>query len=239
MAEEDDRRGRAVVPSFQVAPQSIASELAGHLERLILSGEIEAGSLLPPERTLAADFKISRATVRGALAQLESKRLIERRQGRGSTVLGPSEDTVELAAMLASSSLELQNAIELRQVVEPQIARFAAIRALPSDFASLRQVTAQANEHLTPAESMKLDVQFHLLLAQATQNPLLLTVSRFSFACTEKVRIMSHRTRAGRRTSLEGHQAIFRAVLDREPDAAQVAMEAHLREVQEISVSPS
>ncbi|MGO1316223.1 MAG: FadR/GntR family transcriptional regulator [Cellulomonadaceae bacterium] len=234
MSAENRRRVAVEIPSFQVAPQTIAAELAAHLERLIVSGEVEPGALLPPERTLAADFGISRATVRGALAELESKRLIERRQGRGSTVLGPAKESIELAGMLAGSSPEVRNALELRRIVEPQVARIATLRALASDLLSLRRAVDLANEHLTPAESMAMDVQFHLLLARATQNPLLPTVMEFSFACTENVRLLSHQTQARRRTSLHGHRDILAAVVARDPEAAQAAMIAHLTQVEEI-----
>ncbi len=235
MASELRTPSRATLPSFTVTPQRIASELAGHLEQLIMAGTVEPGALLPPERTLASDFKVSRTTVRQALAELESKRLIERRQGRGSTVLGPPAEAQELAAMLASSSQDVRNALELRRIVEPQVARIATMRALPSDLTLLRQVTTQANEHLAPEESMRLDVEFHLLLARATQNPLLPTVMEFSYACTEKVRLLSHQTRERRRTSLDGHLAILAAVTTQDPRAAEAAMAAHLLEVEQIS----
>lgn len=57
----------------------------------------------------------------------------------------------------------------------------------------------------------KLDIQFHLLLAHATGNKLLLTVLQFAFKCTEHVRERSHQTATGRRIHL-GHQLIFEAV---------------------------
>ena len=79
-----------------------------------MTGTLVPGTRLPTERSLAEEFKVSRTSVREALSELESKHLIERVQGRGSTILDPMSNTRKLATMLEASDMELQNATELR-----------------------------------------------------------------------------------------------------------------------------
>src|ERR1700757_554897 len=77
----------------QVRPRSVGDEGAARLERLIVAGDLQPGDRLPSERDLALTLNVSRASLREAMHELEAKRLIERRPGRGTTVL-PAPDRV-------------------------------------------------------------------------------------------------------------------------------------------------
>ena len=225
-----------VIPPIEFVNRNISGQIADHLEKLIMTGVLKPGERLPAERALAEQFKVSRTSIREALSELESKQLIERVQGRGSTVLDPMSNTRKLAAMLESTDIELKNATELRESLEPRIAAFAAQRALPTHLAALQGILEkEADESLSQAQSMKLDIQFHLLLAHATGNRLLLTILQFTFKCTEHVRELSHQTPTGRRISHMGHQAIFEAVSSGDAQAAEHAMERHLADVHDVS----
>ena len=226
----------AVIPPIEFVNRNISGQIADHLEKLIMTGVLKPGERLPAERVLAERFKVSRTSIREALSELESKQLIERVQGRGSTVLEPMSNTRKLAAMLESTDIELQNATELRESLEPRIAAFAAQRALPTHLAALQGILEkEADESLSQAQSMKLDIQFHLLIAHATGNKLLLTILQFTVKCTEHVRELSHQTPTGRRISHMGHQAVFEAVSSSDAQAAEHAMERHLADVHDVS----
>ncbi|WP_280262452.1 FadR/GntR family transcriptional regulator [Nocardia wallacei] len=216
---------------------SVSAEVAAHLERLIVSGELRAGDRLPPERELAARMNVSRSSLRQAMFELESKQLIERRQGRGSTVTDISRGAAELHDSLAALDIELGHAAELRDLVEPRIAQLAAMRAVESNLLSLNQILARSDESLSPDESMRLDIEFHTLLAHAAQNPLLVTLCTKTTEWTERTRILSHRSRLGRRVSIQGHRLILAAVSAHDGPAAAAAMEEHLRDIREISAT--
>ncbi|UED83810.1 FadR/GntR family transcriptional regulator [Streptomyces profundus] len=215
--------------------RSVGAEVAAHLERLITSGELAAGDRLPAERELAASLQVSRASLREAMFELESKKLIERHQGRGSVVADISEDVAQLYENLSELDVEIANATELRDLVEPRIAQLAALRAADSNLLSLEDVLARSQEDLGPAESLALDVEFHTLLAHAAQNPLLVTLCTMTTNWTRRTRELSHETEQGRRISVEGHRAIYGAVVARRPAPAGAAMERHLREIRAIS----
>ncbi|GEM32955.1 GntR family transcriptional regulator [Nocardia neocaledoniensis NBRC 108232] len=225
----------ASIPPLRRRTGSVSAEVAAHLERLIIDGTLSAGDRLPPERELAATLEVSRSSLREAMFELESKKLVERRQGRGSTVTELARGAAELHDNLADLDTELGYATELRELVEPRIAQLAAQRAVESNLLSLHEVLERSHESLGPEESMALDIEFHSLLAHSAQNPLLVTLCTMTTEWTRHTRVLSHRTRLGRRISVHGHTEILRAVDAHDGPAAAAAMEQHLREVREIS----
>ncbi|WP_330179788.1 GntR family transcriptional regulator [Nocardia sp. NBC_01503] len=226
----------ASIPPLSRRTRSVSAEVAAHLEGLIISGELRAGDRLPSERELAAKMNISRSSLRQAMFELESKKLIERRQGRGSTVTDIPRAAAELAGGLGEAEIELGHASELRDLVEPRIAHLAALRAVESNLLSLENVLTRSHETLSAEESVRLDIEFHALLAHAAQNPLLVTLCTMTAEWTRRTRTLSHRTRVGRRISLHGHHLIYDAVARQDGEAAAAAMEQHLREVRELSL---
>jgi DNA-binding FadR family transcriptional regulator len=219
------------IPEFIRRPQSVGSEVAAYLEGRIASGGLRPGDRVPAERDLAQSLSVSRASLREAMRELEHKGLIERRPGRGTVVTAPPPEVDELLRELAETRQEQRNVSELRRLVEPGIAGYAALRARPSNLLRLEDVLCRSNENLSPAESLRLDHEFHSLLAQAAQNPLLTTLLDMAGRWSEDVRRHSHATQEGRRTSVEGHRAILRAVADRDRAAAEDAMREHLDDV--------
>ena len=209
----------------------VGVEIAAHLERLIATGGFAPGAKLPAERELAESLAVSRSSVRDALGHLESKSLVERVQGRGTVVCLPPAQVGELHAGLDETEKELADVAELRAVVEPRIAEFAALRATASDLLQLEDLLTRSHEGLVTAESVRLDVEFHSALARASQNPLLATVNTLACSWTPDVRRRSHTTRRARRVSVEGHRAILAAVRARDGEAAREAMADHLRAV--------
>lgn len=211
--------------------ESAATIIAAHLEKLIATGEVAVGSKLPSERELAATWSVSRSTLREAMSELERKRLLQRTPGRGTTVLAPPLEVDDLTAMDADTSLPY--VAELRYAIEPEIARLAALRATNANVLQLREALASANENLRLADSLRLDMEFHLLVAQAAQNPLMAKICALTSEWTRDERRHTHTGRAGRRLSIDGHRAIFEAIENHDPEAARAAMSEHLSDVRQ------
>ncbi|MBA4863468.1 FadR family transcriptional regulator [Streptomyces sp. PSKA54] len=227
----------AKVPPLRSRAHSVSDALVAHLEQLIALGELGPGDRLPAERELAESLSVSRTSLREALHQLEAKHLIERRQGRGTIVLAPPTQVDDLYARLADvaeDDRELANVAELRTVIEPKIAEFAAVRATSADLLQMDDILHATDEHLLAAKSLELDIQFHLTLARASHNPLLTALTTMVSSWTTPVRKDSHSTREGRRKSLIGHQAIRDAVEARDPVAASQAMIMHLADIDQV-----
>jgi DNA-binding FadR family transcriptional regulator len=212
------RRGRAV-----------SGEIGAYLERLIQT-ELTPGSRLPTERELAERLDVSRTSVREALRELEQRRLIARSPGRGTTVL-PRSDNAQALDGLDAGSAEQDDVAELRMLVEPQIASLAAQRATDTDLVLLEQTLAASHAGLTPTESLELDIRFHLQLAAAARNPLLVSLCGLTNTWVHDVRARSHATRPGRRSSVEWHRTLYDAVVAGDSEAATEAMIDHLSTV--------
>jgi len=210
---------------------TISDSLAAHLEGLIVSGELAPGSRLPSERDLAARWGVSRSSVREALQELCAKRLVDRSPGRGTVVRETSDD---VRALLGLGDHEPDDAAELRLVIEPQIAALAAERATRSAIVTLDETLRRADASQSAERSVELDQEFHLLLAQATGNPLLSTMLGLANTWTLDHRRQSHRTRRARQESIEGHALILQAVVAGDAAAASQAMSAHLASVRQL-----
>ncbi|OUZ11939.1 hypothetical protein BHE97_03430 [Aeromicrobium sp. PE09-221] len=218
------------IPRIERPVGTIGGVVGAHLLKLIAT-ELKPGDRLPPERELAASMGVSRTSVRDALAELHQRGLVDRRPGRGTTVLAPPEHVGELEERLAEEAARHTDAAELRLIVEPQVAALAARRAGESDLLALERILADSAGELTAETSLELDIRFHLQLATASRNPLLEPLCALTSEWVREVRTCSHRTTAGRERSLEGHRIIYRAVRAGDADAACEAMVAHLGEV--------
>ncbi len=149
-----------------------ATSIARELERAITSSTYTHGQQLPTERQLAQTFDASRTTVRKALAMLENQKLVQRRAGSGTYVsfqAGASQHDIAEK----TSPLEL---IEVRAAIEPQMARLAVLHASAVDLDRLQNLVNEllSAEQASDAELYAaVDEQFHLAIAAATSNPLL------------------------------------------------------------------
>ncbi len=223
----------AVVPPAPPRVESVPVNLVAHLERLIVTGQLAAGSRLPSERALATSMSVSRSTLREAMHELETKGLIERTRGRGTIVLA-TDLRSQFGALISERNSQQSHAAELRVTIEPPIAALAAQRATRANLLQMRDALERSHEGLTPSESLELDVEFHQLVAHAARNPLLATLQALASEWVAGVRQQSHITTESRRSSREGHEAIYAAIAARDPELAKAAMEEHLRVVEHL-----
>lgn len=215
----------------QTKLRHVSVDITSHIERLIASGELAPGEKLPPERELAEKLGTSRSSVREAMYELTLKGLVERKPGRGTTVVGVHSNTLQLLGAMNNSQRAILEVVDLRDVFEPLVAARAAERATPASLRQLKAILDRTQDSLTPASSVSLDEEFHLGIARATQNSLLVTLANITSEWLREARYKSHATKAGRRASLQGHQKIYDAIQRRDGVAATAAMAAHLADV--------
>jgi DNA-binding FadR family transcriptional regulator len=148
--------------------------ISAYLRRAIETGAYSEGDRLPPERQLAITFDAARSTVRRALDQLEKAGLVSRRLGSGTYVGSSGQQTADLADQI--SPLQL---IEARLAVEPFTTRLAVLHATRRNLDDMEAVLARAEGCANDKDSFsRWDGEFHLMIAQASGNPLLLSVYR-------------------------------------------------------------
>jgi len=216
------------------SPLSVPDNLAVELERLIHSGSLPVGGRIPPERELAELCGLSRSSVRDALKQLALRGLIERRPGRGTIVVeNVNQFGSTLIDLLNDDSHELLQVMEVRTVIEPSVAARAAQRARPIDLEELTKLLHEMSEKVSAKRLAELDRNFHLVIARAAGNPLLVSLLE---RVEEIVGQSPHEILQGRSEHLKmlsEHAAILQALSEHDAGAAEAAALAHLESVQQ------
>ena len=176
MTEERLRLAQAI-PAGIEKPSRGPRAISAYIRRAIETGAYSEGDRLPPERQLAETFQAARSTVRRALDQLEKAGLVSRRLGSG-TFVGASVNSARRNIDLADQVSPLQ-LIEARLAVEPFTTRLAVLHATRRNLDDMEAVLGHAEESVSDKDSFsKWDGEFHLLIAHASSNPLLIYVYR-------------------------------------------------------------
>ncbi len=211
----------------------IADQVADELQDWFRSGELTPGMRLPPERELAAQFGVSRTSLRDALRRLELLGYLDARQGDGTYVRVPDGETMSQPFRNLMSSLP-QNAadlLEFRMLLEPEVAALAAVRLTP--LARQELGDSLARQQALPDQSPRLgreDALFHDALARAAGNTVVLRVLATLRDLLHDVRVIALPAAGSRRTVSE-HERIVQAVLAQDRDGARQAMREHLQDV--------
>src|SRR5918911_693694 len=113
---------------------------ADQLLEMVISGGLEPGERLPPERELCGHLGVSRTVVREALNLLEARGLISIEHGRGAVVSGDSTHAVRdtLGLLLRVQPKVLWELLEIRRILEVEVPGLAAERARPDDVSAMR-----------------------------------------------------------------------------------------------------
>jgi DNA-binding FadR family transcriptional regulator len=206
-----------------------AAEIAARLREAILKGAYAHGQRLPAERHLAEHFGTSRSTVRQALLQLEELALVTRRIGSGTFVNHPAEPN---EAHVAENTSPLQ-LIEVRQAVEPHMARMAVAHATARDIESLADALAALESSGADQELFSsADERFHLALAQATDNPLMVWLYRHINGVRGHAQWGEMKRKILTRDNIDlynaQHRALYEAIRRRDIAAAVRCIDEHL-----------
>lgn len=221
----------------RIAPISVpkASDiLAEQLRDLILNGAIRPGGALPPERELVVNSGLSRSSVRDALRVLEVEGLIVTKPGRsgGSIVRLPGRETVArpLELYVKSHEIDLEALLECRFAVEPFLASRAAQHHTEEDLALIKNIHARflaTTDNI--AEYKRLNLEWHLAIAQASHNELLIAfMEAISQPILEATGYHQVTTAEIRAEAKKAHSAILDSIEKRNAEQAQSRMARHL-----------
>lgn len=226
----------------------------------IRSTEWPVGSLVPGERSLMGEFNVSRIALREALSHLRALGVVQTEHGRGS-VVRPVDASIltQLFPLVVSLGGEqsIEEMFEVRLALESRTAYLAAQRRTDENLREILRLADRFRAQLDPApeEAIATDMEFHLAIARATQNPLfpknlgaitefvkyVQTMSRVYGLAPEVSRAVGdlreefvesidcHDDPDRRLRAVLAHDAIAESIRDRDPERARVEMEAHLR----------
>jgi len=216
-------------------PRLVAQDIAGALRKRISSGEWADLGRMPPERDLASEFGVARNTIRRAVSLLEEEGAVSRQTGRGTFLLSENADTLARAVsrMEGTSPADM---MEIRLLLEPFAAQFAATNASTSELAFVKEAHQTACDSVDMPVFEHWDAEFHNRIFACSRNDFLKEIHNVmrilrnqSLWFDMKKRSFSEERR--QRYCME-HAAIVDALMQRDPEAARMAMLTHLLTVE-------
>lgn len=219
--------------SQAVKRQKLADTVSDRLLEMIRQGELELGSKLPAERDLAAQFGISRASLRDAIRHLELLGYLTVRHGGGTVVRMPDSQTLTqpFQHILSSYPYLATDLIRFRFLLEPEVAALAAEHCVEEDALQLRE--SLRKQHQLVGEGKQLaseDVRFHRVLAQCAHNITVVHVLDTLQALLHDLRIRLLTGDQPYLTLLQ-HENIANAIIRHDAEAAKTYMAEHLEAV--------
>lgn len=235
MTEQRSREAEPILVGL-AKPSRGPRAISAYLQRAIETGAYSEGDRLPPERQLAECFNAARSTVRRALDQLEKAGLVSRRLGSG-TFVGAPPASARRAHDVAEQVSPIQ-LIEARLAVEPFTTRLAVLHATRRHLDDMQIVLRHAEQSITDKDDFsKWDGEFHLLIAHASGNPLLINVYRqinhvrlHAQWDAMKEKILTPEVVAAYNRQ---HRAIFNALNERDAQGAFSLITDHLEKARE------
>lgn len=241
MWPETTYRGCSLMSFDKLPPyrfQKRSTLIAEHIVDKIRSGEYPKGSKLPPERAIAEQMGVGRPSVREAISALQIAGILESRPGDG-TYVQEGTDTESLANhamdVLEESDSPLQ-ILQARKALEIGVAQLAITEASDADLAQIQDALEEKIEkgkHGQYQEYLRYGKKFHLAIAQATKNPVILRLMENLLSASQQPLSVSMRQRFYEEDSrritqmLENHRQIVEAIISRDTERAIAAMEEH------------
>jgi GntR family transcriptional regulator, transcriptional repressor for pyruvate dehydrogenase complex len=215
--------------------QELSVIAAKRLREMIIEKGMKSGDRLPSESELGEMFGVSRSTVREAIKLLTAENVVEIKRGRGTFVTvqpGVSKDPLGLE--FANQKKLLDNLMETRMMIEPQIAYLAAQRAKQENIDKLAQII----EKIQAAGSNKgnhtpYDVAFHKAIAECTQNDVLYRILPIICESIQEGYFKTANVPGSYERAIQSHFNIYQAIVNKDPETAKNETEKHLRQTKE------
>jgi DNA-binding FadR family transcriptional regulator len=219
--------------------QRMSDRIVADYLRDIGMGAIAEGAPLPAESAMGATYGVSRSVVREAIRTLGAKGFVIARQG-SATVVAPRRlwhvlDSEFLAVNTGEVFFEYLQ--EARELIEPRIARLAAMRIQSEELDELERLQAEVERTPDPERHATLDLAFHQQIAAASGNPIVASMHSLISGLGFRTRALSAGTEGGIERASLWHRQILEALRAQDPDRAESEMRLHIRQVREELVS--
>lgn len=219
--------------------KKIYEEVADALITMIKNGELKPGDKLDSVEQLAKSFDVSRSAVREALSGLRAMGLVVMRQGEGTfvTQFDASNFSLPVNAGLLMKIEDIKELYEVRKILEVGAARSAAIHHKEEDLIPLQEAIGEMEHAKNNGEiGEDADMRFHLAVANATHNEILIhlmrSVSEVMISVLRETREVLIYSEKKTESLINEHQMIYDAIKAREPEKAYRFMLDHLCNVE-------
>lgn len=213
-------------------------QLAAELKQRIETGVYQVGEKLPAERFISEEMNVSRTVVREAIIMLEVEGYVEVRKGSGIHVMSNQQKHLVMPSaeieFAAAGPFEL---LQARQLIESNIAEFAATQVTKQDIVQLMEIQEHARQEDRFRDS-QWDLKFHIQVAMATQNTAMATIVEKMWS--QRVhnpywrKLHEHIDEKSIESWCEDHDQILKALMRKDPYAAKLAMWQHLENTKQM-----
>jgi GntR family transcriptional repressor for pyruvate dehydrogenase complex len=229
-----DAPSSTVAPAGVLGRVTLSDRLAERLALQIDTGALAPGDRLPTEAQLAAVHGVSRSVVREAVHRIKSRGLLVSRQGSGVFVTVPAlHRPLEFDPAVLESVDAVVHVVEVRRVLEGEIAALAAERATRAQLAAIRRALVAIDKASSAGrDGVAEDLDFHRAIGQATGNPQFGRVIGFLEQYLREAMRITRGHEARRHDFMEAvrqeHRAIVDAIAAHDGRAARRAATRHL-----------
>lgn len=222
---------------------SLATEVEAQIKSSIVAGRFNIGDKLPSERELVEQFQVSRVTIREALRSIQHLGLISIKRGiqAGAYVSDPNSGPItrSFQNLIAMGKVTSANLMDARLMIEPEVARMAAIQHTDEDIQKLAELldSAERQARFSCKEARLINVHFHNEVAKIIQNPIILFISESITQIFSAVLIEITQTEINEAKVLElisHHRAILSAIADRDAENSWALTREHLLKTREM-----
>lgn len=224
--------------SAGVAP-GLATQVCRELGRRIVAGHFPEGSLIDDENKLCTRFGVSKSVVREAIKLLVGKGLLEVRRGSGTRVRRRAswnlldDDVLAWHQGIEPKPEFLRQLMDVRQMVEPNAAGWAAKTATTEQIEDIRQAQRKMEQADSIQDFVVADALFHRSVLRAANNEVLIALEGVIFsALLSSIKVTNSDPRENKR-SLPLHRQVLKAIEARDSEAASSAMREHLADTNE------
>ena len=212
-------------------PKDLTHSLIAGFKDMISRGELQPGSKLPPERELARQFAVNRASIRQALKALDVMGIVHQRVGDGTYLTQDASTTLRapLDFLILVDGISFQELYEARRIVEPELAARAALRRTEEDLVALENaVEAMKATPLNDAVGLaEQDLTFHEIIWRASGNRVCQRMfSSLHRALSRSLTLTS--AVCPDQTPVDFHDQVYRAIKNEDPQTARAVMVDHL-----------
>jgi len=224
--------------------RALSEKIIAQISDALVSGELKPGDRLPPERELAEQFGVSRTVIRDAVKTLAGRGILHVKHGAGIFVTTSEENAIgrlgALSDILPLQGVSLRDLFEIRKVLEAEGAEWAARRRNDYHLKRLRGILEDAYRNSENLEVLsERDAQFHVAIAEASQNLVLVRVMLTLLDLLAKSRRESLSIPGRAKLSLKDHERIVGEIEAQTHEGARETMLEHLTSVESAVLAES
>ena len=224
--------------------RALSEKIIAQISDALVAGELKPGDRLPPERELAEQFGVSRTVIRDAVKTLAGRGILHVKHGAGIFVTTSEENAIErlgaLSDILPLQGVRLRDLFEIRKVLEAEGAEWAARRRNDYHLKRLRGILEDAHRNSENLEVLsERDAQFHVAIAEASQNLVLVRVMLTLLDLLAQSRRESLSIPGRAKLSLKDHERILEEIEAQRHEGARETMLEHLTSVESAVLAKS